>query len=85
VTWRVYVLRSKAMVRTYVGIALDPKARLQQHNGARPGGAKSTRAGRPWRIAKLLGPFESRGEAQRVEAAVKRLRGAARLRYRHPA
>ena len=79
--WVVYVLRSRVRVRTYVGIALDAKLRLKQHNGALPGGAKSTRAGRPWRIARVLGPFPSRGEAQRVEAAVKRLRGPARLRY----
>jgi predicted GIY-YIG superfamily endonuclease len=80
--WHVYVLRSRALTRTYVGIAIDPRRRLLQHNGKLPGGAKSTRAGRPWRIAKVLGPFPTRGAAQRIEAAVKRLRGPARLRYR---
>lgn len=81
-TWSVYVLRSRAGPRTYVGIALDPKRRLAQHNGRVPGGAKSTRAGRPWRLAKTFGPFETRGQAQRVEASIKRLRGLARLRWR---
>jgi predicted GIY-YIG superfamily endonuclease len=80
--WVVYVLRSRVRARTYVGIAIDPRQRLLQHNGKLPGGAKSTRAGRPWRIAKVLGPFPTRGAAQRIEAAVKRLRGPARLRYR---
>jgi putative endonuclease len=76
----VYVLASRGGARTYVGIALDVRARLRQHNGHRPGGAKSTRAGRPWRVAQVLGPFATRGEAQRIEAAVKKLRGRARLR-----
>ncbi len=80
--WVVYVLRSRVRARTYVGVALDAKKRLLQHNGKLPGGAKSTRACRPWRIARVLGPFDTRGAAQRVEAAVKRLRGPARLRYR---
>ncbi|MFO0632870.1 MAG: GIY-YIG nuclease family protein [Nannocystaceae bacterium] len=80
--WSVYVLRSRSSGRTYVGIALDVRRRLAQHNGKLPGGAKSTRAGRPWRVGKIFGPYDSRGQAQRVEAAVKRLRGPARLRFR---
>jgi predicted GIY-YIG superfamily endonuclease len=78
--WSVYVLASRAGPRTYVGVAVDVRARLRQHNGEDTGGAKSTRAGRPWRIARVLGPFATRGQAQRIEAAVKRLRGRARLR-----
>jgi len=81
-SWTVYVLHSRKAGRTYVGIALDPAARLAQHNGREPGGARSTRAGRPWRVRKTYGPFGTRGEAQRVEYAVKRLRGLARLRWR---
>jgi len=79
VRWSVYVLASGSAARTYVGIACDVNARLQQHNGAVPGGAKSTRACRPWRVAAVFGPYRSRGKAQRIEAAIKRLRGAARL------
>ena len=75
----VYVLRSEVLARTYVGIALDCEERLAQHNGAKPGGAKSTRQGRPWRIAREFGPFADRSEAQRVESQVKRLRGDARM------
>ena len=77
--WYVYVLVSERNGRTYVGIAIDPDRRLRQHNGHRKGGAKSTRGGRPWRNGRLLGPYESRGEAQKVEARVKRSKGVARL------
>lgn len=77
--WYVYVLVSVAGRRTYVGISTDPERRLRQHNGERPGGARSTRAGRPWERARLHGPFETRGEALRIERALKRRRGEARL------
>ena len=77
-SWHVYVLVSPAR-RTYVGITLDPEKRLDEHNGVRPGGAKATRAGRPWKLAALYGPYESRGRAQQVEHAVKKRRGPARL------
>lgn len=80
--WTVYVLVSRSVPRTYVGITTDPRRRLAQHNGALPGGAKATRAGRPWRIGARHGPFDRRGDAQRIEAGLKRLRGRARLRYR---
>jgi putative endonuclease len=77
----VYVLLSERTSHTYVGITLDLERRLAQHNGLKPGGAKRTRAGRPWALAKSVGPFDTRGEAQRVERQVKRLRGHARLRW----
>ena len=79
--WTVYVLQSAAIKRTYVGITTDLNRRLAQHNGERPGGARSTRAGRPWAVAARYGPYKTRSEALRVELQVKRLRGAARLRY----
>lgn len=78
-TWQVYVLSSTSIERTYVGIALDVEERLEQHNGLRPGGAKSTRAGRPWELTVTYGPYEERSEAQRAEAQVKRLRGPERF------
>jgi predicted GIY-YIG superfamily endonuclease len=80
--WFVYVLQSETLPRTYVGVATDPARRLRQHNGELVGGARSTRAGRPWRIAKHFGPFLDQGEAQEIEAAVKRLRGQKRLEWR---
>lgn len=79
-TWSVYVLASEVATRTYVGIALDVTTRLRQHNGELDGGAKSTRAGRPWCVRAVFGPYRSRGKAQRIEAAIKRLSGTRRLR-----
>jgi len=83
-TWTVYVLVSQTSRSTYVGIALDAERRVAQHNGIGRGGAKATRAGRPWKLVARFGPFESRGEAQRIEWQVKRLRGRARLAFRVP-
>jgi putative endonuclease len=78
--WLTYVLVSGDGARTYVGVTNDLPRRLAQHNGELPGGARSTRAGRPWRVGATHGPFDSRAEAQRVEHALKRRRGAHRLR-----
>lgn len=77
--WMVYVLVSADGRRTYVGITCDVSRRLSQHNGALPGGARSTRSGRPWAVGAVFGPVLTRGEALRMEAAIKRRRGQARL------
>lgn len=80
--WQVYVLGSKSAARTYVGVALDVDERIAQHNGDRPGGAKTTRAGRPWSLLQTYGPYPDRGTAQSIEAQVKKLRGKARLSWK---
>lgn len=79
--WFAYVLIAIAgpRPRTYVGVTTDVARRLRQHNGELRGGARSTRAGRPWRIGVVRGPFATRGEAQVVEHALRKLRGPARL------
>jgi len=82
VPWKVYVLSSKRAGRTYVGVTSDLKQRVRQHNGLERGGARSTRAGRPWRLRRTYGPYATRGEAQKVEHAVKKLRGTARLGWK---
>ena len=86
--WWVYLLvsvpgeRRSGAPRTYVGVTVDLQRRLSQHNGELPGGARSTRGGRPWRIARTLGPFVTRARAQQVEAQLKRRRGlSARLAF----
>jgi predicted GIY-YIG superfamily endonuclease len=76
-SWTVYVLLSPT--RTYVGITTDLRRRLAQHNGGERGGARSTRAGRPWSVGASWGPFDSRGIAQSVERRIKRLSGRRRL------
>lgn len=78
-SWWVYVLRSARGDRTYVGVTLDRERRVAQHNGERPGGARTTRAGRPWTLAASYGPFAEQGAALRVEHRVKRARGVERL------
>lgn len=77
--WLVYVLRSPSSRSTYVGITTELERRVEQHNGLRPGGARSTTRGRPWEVGITYGPFATRAEAQSVEHGVKRLRGAERL------
>ena len=76
-----YVLLSADGRRTYVGITTDVERRLRQHNGELVGGAKATRAHRPWRTGQRYGPYAGRALATRAEAALKRLRGRARLRW----
>jgi structure-specific endonuclease subunit SLX1 len=78
-TWFAYVLVSTTIRRTYVGVTTDVDRRARQHNGELAGGARATRAGRPWKIGRVAGPYESRGEAQVVEYSIRRLRGRARL------
>ncbi len=79
--WFVYVLLSRAG-RTYVGVTTDVGRRLRQHNGDLRGGARATRAGRPWRMARVVGPLTTRGRAQAAEYVIKRLRGRRRLTAR---
>jgi len=79
--WVVYVLQSTVRNRTYVGITIDLERRLAQHNGEQPGGASSTRAGRPWVVGVTYGPYRTRSEASRIERTVKSLRGMQRLSW----
>lgn len=81
--WWLYLLRSASGRRSYVGITTQLERRLAQHNGEQPGGAKSTRAGRPWVLARSWGPF-SRSEASIHEHQLKRRRGSARARWEPP-
>jgi len=78
-TWFVYVLVSADASRTYVGSCMNVSRRLEEHNGDRPGGAKTTRSGRPWKVSRVHGPLGSRSEAQQLEAQLKKKRGPERL------
>jgi predicted GIY-YIG superfamily endonuclease len=77
--WFAYVLISTTTTRTYVGVTTDVDRRARQHNGELRGGARTTRAGRPWQVGAVRGPFASRGEAQVIEHALRRRRGPSRL------
>ncbi|MDR0467054.1 MAG: GIY-YIG nuclease family protein [Deltaproteobacteria bacterium] len=67
--WHVYLLEC-ADKTLYCGIAKDPAKRLEQHNGALPGGARYTRGRRPVRLlaSKLCG---NKSEALKLERTVK--------------
>ena len=77
--WWLYLLTSNGR-RTYVGITTELERRLAQHNGELPGGAKSTRPGRPWVLLRKWGPY-SRSEASAHEYRLKRCPGARRGRW----
>jgi putative endonuclease len=77
--WWLYLLTC-ASGRTYVGITTELERRLEQHNGTLPGGAKSTRPGRPWAVLRKWGPY-SRSTASAHEYRLKRCPGARRSRW----
>lgn len=66
-----YLLRSSTSRRTYVGITNNLPRRIRQHNGELKGGAKSTRAGRPYDVAAFVEGFESMKQALMFEWAWK--------------
>src|SRR6478672_5176645 len=72
--WHVYVLRC-ADGSLYTGIALDVDARVAQH--ARGKGARYTRGRGPFTVC-ATAPCATRGDALRLERAVKALRRAAK-------
>lgn len=69
-----YVLRSFGDRRTYTGITNNVGRRFRRHNGEIKGGAKATRAGRPWKIMCVIEGFASKRDALRFEWRAKRQR-----------
>jgi len=70
----VYILQSKvAPTRTYVGVTNDIHRRLRQHNGHLAGGARYTKAHRPWFMHSLF-ELPSRREALSLEWKIKHQR-----------
>ncbi|XVE76776.1 hypothetical protein DITRI_Ditri13aG0007900 [Diplodiscus trichospermus] len=66
--WCVYlILSTNAPIKTYVGITTDFSRRLKQHNGELRGGAKASRAGRPWICACVIRGFNDQSEACEFE------------------
>ncbi|KAJ7949253.1 Structure-specific endonuclease subunit slx1 [Quillaja saponaria] len=68
-SWCVYlILSTNAPIKTYVGVTTNFSRRLKQHNGELKGGAKASRAGRPWICACIVCGFTDRSEACEFES-----------------
>lgn len=72
--WSVYIAEC-ADGTLYTGVSNDLERRFRQHNGELKGGASYTRARRPVRMI-WSEPADDRGQAQRREYAVRRLKPA---------
>ncbi|XP_074276167.1 structure-specific endonuclease subunit SLX1 [Silene latifolia] len=67
--WCVYLIAStNPPFKTYVGVTTDFSRRLKQHNGELRGGAKASRAGRPWLCACLVQGFSTHSLACQFES-----------------
>ncbi|KAI4333066.1 hypothetical protein L6164_017918 [Bauhinia variegata] len=68
-SWGVYlILSTNPPIKTYVGVTTNFTRRLKQHNGKLKGGAKASRAGRPWICACIIRGFADRSEACVLES-----------------
>ncbi|XP_057456923.1 structure-specific endonuclease subunit slx1 [Lotus japonicus] len=68
-SWCVYlILSTNHPIKTYVGVTTNFPRRLKQHNGQLIGGAKASRAGRPWICACVICGFTNRSEACAFES-----------------
>ncbi|MED6173441.1 hypothetical protein PIB30_059437 [Stylosanthes scabra] len=55
-------------IKTYVGVTTNLPRRLKQHKGDPKGGAKASRAGRPWICACLICGFADWSEVGLLES-----------------
>ncbi|XP_027161441.1 structure-specific endonuclease subunit SLX1 homolog [Coffea eugenioides] len=68
-SWSVYlILSTNPPIKTYVGVTTNFSRRLKQHNGEVNGGAKASRAGRPWVCACFIKGFRDKSEACEFES-----------------
>ncbi|XP_021887408.1 structure-specific endonuclease subunit SLX1 [Carica papaya] len=68
-SWCVYlILSTNKPIKTYVGVTTDFGRRLKQHNGEIKGGAKASRAGRPWICACIIHGFSCQNDACQFES-----------------
>lgn len=76
----VYCLRSSCKRYTYVGATMKFERRIRQHNGELVGGAKYTKAHRPWHPIFHVHGFDSWQECLQFEWRWKHVRGRRRTR-----
>jgi putative endonuclease len=76
--WYVYVLYSLTTGRLYTGVSTSPSRRCEEHNGKGKRGAKSTRAGRPWKLVRVE-EVRSKSAALKREHEIKKLGRPAKL------
>ncbi|KAL8542213.1 hypothetical protein ACS0TY_003176 [Phlomoides rotata] len=66
-SWTVYlILSTNPPIKTYVGVTNNFSRRLKQHNGELTGGAKASRAGRPWICACLVQGFSNKSKGDQL-------------------
>lgn len=68
--WHVYIIQNVTGIY-YCGVTTDLVHRLEQHNGTKSGGAKTTRRGRPWKMVKHI-VTETLSDALILEAKIKK-------------
>jgi predicted GIY-YIG superfamily endonuclease len=81
--WYCYILQSLDKFhsnRTYVGKTNNPQRRLRQHNGEIKGGAKYTKAYRPYQIVCLIEGFTTERDALRFEWHLKHIKTSTKNR-----
>ncbi len=79
--WYVYILRN-AKGHFYTGVTTDCARRLEEHNGVRPGGAKFTKANRPYELV-WSRACASRSDAQAREYALKQYTHKEKQEFMH--
>ncbi|XP_052171035.1 structure-specific endonuclease subunit slx1 isoform X2 [Diospyros lotus] len=73
-SWCAYlILSTNPPIKTYVGVTTNLSRRLKQHNGKLRGGAKASRAGRPWVYACIIQGFKDQSEACEFESRWKNI------------
>ncbi len=72
----VYVLKSEATMKPYVGHTSKINTRLKEHNS---GKSKSTKSGIPWKLV-YCREFETRSEAMKCERYYKTVGGRIELK-----
>ena len=74
-----YIIRTFDRCRSYVGITVNLRRRLRQHNGEITGGAKATRGRGPWVVVGTVHGLPSKRVALQLEWALHNVRKLKRV------